>query len=599
MVGNEGWRAWAAQQSETRRSGDIIVCCAQSRNFAHLGAYYSANQAIRVFALEDSSREDETILLVTHALAKWSGSTKRGTHPVRLFISHAKVEHCGISGRTLAVALKQFVESRPAGQVFFDEVGIIGGEEFASSLEQQIDGATVIVLLTDKFSSRYWCGWEVATAKQKRCPVLVIDALHDGEPVSLGFLGKVPCLRWDAATDRQRNDPAMHRKIIAGALLETLRLMHESARALAVKALVFKTDPNIIATGTAPEMITLPEARAEEQTLVHPDPPLPRYELSAIRRQRRGLRLLSVTQALAGVDTNSTSPLQGIRVALSISDAPDQESNGITATFRDRLWAALNLHLILAGADVAYGGDLRTGGFTERLHDVARAADDAGRPLRVGSIHWYVGWPIAVRLSDAEKAAIPPAFRVHPLQQPPGFDPTHVPPPHPPVNMTAADHYAWTCAMTEMRGAMARECHARILVGGQFRAVSPWPGLLEEFETFIGKPIYLIGAFGGATRLLIDTLQGKIPSEFSSAFQDEEGKRKPLREYYETRVGVIDWAKRVQRIKSLDIDGLNNGLDRDENLHLFVTRDSTEMIALVLRGLGKVFARNSGLETRT
>ena len=161
----------------------------------------------------------------------------------------------------------------------------------------------------------------------------------------------------------------------------------------------------------------------------------------------------------------------------------------------------------------------------------------------------------------------------------------------PPDGTNPERHYAWTLGMRDMRLAMARECDARIMVGGQVRGVSPWPGLLEELETSAGKPLYLIGAFGGATRLLIDVLRGAPdPVELSAEFQDEGGKRAPLRAYYESRAGAVDWPGRLQRVRKLGVAGLKNGLTRDDNERLFQTRNLTEMIALVLKGLKACFA---------
>jgi hypothetical protein len=286
-------------------------------------------------------------------------------------------------------------------------------------------------------------------------------------------------------------------------------------------------------------------------------------------------------------------PLSGKRIALSISDSPDREANGLGKEIQERLWTGLATHLLASSAQLAYGGDLRKGGYTDQLRDLAQLAADAGRALPEKTVHWYVGWPISMQLTRAEQASFPAAFELHAEKIPPELDSARVKEPPPANDLVPEHHFAWTLGMRDLRQAMARDCLARVLVGGQMRAVSPWPGLLEEFQTFVGKPIYLVGAFGGATGAIIRALKGETPAEFTTAFQDEGGRRTALREYYEARVGQpgfehvrpLDWPGWLKQLHALGVSGLDNGLTEDENERLFVSRDLTEVIALIVKGL--------------
>lgn len=586
LVASDAWRDWARRQASSMGPRDLLLPCTITANFAHIGQPFDARHAIRLDFMPEVEREDGLVLLATHAIARWF------THPVRLFLSHAKAPNRGVSGRDLALHLKRFVESRPAGQVFFDEVGITGGDEFAETLEAELENAVVIVIVTDRFSSRYWCGWEVITSKERQRPLLVVNALEEGEPASFAYLGKVRTIRWHASTAASREDPAIHREIVAGALLELLRSTHEQKRLEVIRALILPGEP-VHVSGRPPEIATLPERSQDEKRtlLLHPDPPVPLYELTLIQRQRPDVDLASATQALAGCHTGA-QPLVGKRIALSISDSPDRESNGLSKQIQERLWTGLATHLLASGAQLAYGGDLRSGGYTEQLRDLARAAADAGRPLPPETIHWYVGWPISGQLTAKEKASFPTVFKLHLNERPSELDEARFALPSPP-DLVPEHRFAWTLGMRDLRQSMAQDCHARVLVGGQMRAVSPWPGLLEEFQTFIGKPIYLVGAFGGATRVIIRALKGESPVEFTMAFQDDSGKRTALREYYEARVGEpgfesvrpIAWTEWLKEIHQLGVRGLDNGLTRDENERLFVSRDLTEVIALISKGL--------------
>ncbi|WP_437854500.1 hypothetical protein [Sorangium sp. So ce363] len=593
MLASKAWREWAARQARAVRAVDLLLTCTVTPNFANLGALYSAKQAIRLDRVPEPDRENDLVLYATHAIARWFANRSGPPRAVQLFISHCKLPHGQVSGREAALALRQFIEARPAGKSFFDEVGISAGDDFESDLAAGFENAVVIVLQTDRFSSRYWCGWEVITAKTQKRPLLVVNALEEGEPSSLGYLGKLRTIRWDISTPEKLSNPAMHRTIVASALLELLRSEHDAATIEAVRSHVLKGELVEICC-RSPELPTLPDRRPDGSTffLLHPDPPLPRYEIALITRQRPDVRLTSVTQALAGCHAGG-APLAGKRMAISISDSPQSESHILDADARDRLWVKLSTHLLAAGAELAYGGDLRVKGYTEKLLDLARSAADAGRPLPAGVVHWYAAWPVAAALDVGARAKIPPAFELHEELRPKELDPARFPGPPPPNDLVPEHHFAWALSMRDTRLRMAKECHARILVGGQLRGVSPWPGLLEELETFVGKPIYLIGAFGGMARALIEALHDKNPAALTQAFQDENGTRALLREYYTSRAGTagfedvppIDLPGRVGRLNALGVRGLDNGLTDEENERLFVTRDTTEMIALVLKGL--------------
>ena len=591
LLAEPGWRAWAQRQWEARRPADLLLPVTFTGKFTNGGPAFQVPNAVRLDVRPPADHAGDLLLLVTHALARWFQGRPGAPRSTQLFISHAKAKLGNVAGRALAQKLKDFIDSRPAGDVFFDEVDISGGEDFAETLAQALDDASVIVLLTDAFSSRFWCGWEVVTSKEKLRPILVVNALEQGEVTSLAYLGKTPTIRWNAATPAEQDDPSMHRRIVAAALLEQLRLAHDVQHLGAIRKLAFPASTGVSIAARPPELATLPDRGPS--ILLHADPPLPQYELRLTKRQRPDLTFASAVQALAGSYAGAR-PLSGRRIAVSISDGPDRESRGFTVGSQERLWTRLATHVLAAGGQLAYGGDLRADGYAEQLLDLVRGISDTGQPLPAGVVHWYAPWPFSGQLTVQDKASLPSTFTLHPGAAPAelGNTASVASAIGPPDCTSPEDQYAWTLGLRDMRLAMARECDARIMVGGRFRGVSPWPGLLEELETSTGRALYLIGAFGGATRLLIDVLRGAPdPVELSAEFQDEGGKRAPLRAYYESRAGAVDWPGRLQRVRKLGVAGLKNGLTRADNERLFETRNLAEMIALVLKGLKACLAR--------
>lgn len=281
-------------------------------------------------------------------------------------------------------------------------------------------------------------------------------------------------------------------------------------------------------------------------------------------------------------------PLAGLRIALSISDGGDRSILGVDGAQQERLWARLASALITAGAELAYGGDLREGGYTRQLARLVEEAQAAGAQLPDGVIHDYLGWPLALA---ADTAGLPSAIRVHPLPMPHGLprDPDRYVPPD---SAVPDDHVAWALAMREMRIAMSRDCAARILVGGALHGVGPLPGVVEELLLDVGtRPIYLVGAFGGATRLLIRALLGDDPVELSEAFQRDGGRRSPIIAAWNAvaarraDLGRVDYEALVARLHELGVASLDNGLTDEENGRLFWSSDPFEITALILAGL--------------
>src|SRR5262249_8071947 len=89
--------------------------------------------------------------------------------------------------------------------------------------------------------------------------------------------------------------------------------------------------------------------------------------------------------------------------------------------------------------------------------------------------------------------------------------PAGVPPPCP---GEAEQRYFTARSLTAMRCEMNQHTRARVLLGGRaFGFEGRYPGLVEEAWLAMSgenpQPVYLIGAFGGASRAVIDALEGE------------------------------------------------------------------------------------------
>src|SRR5580704_1892715 len=96
--------------------------------------------------------------------------------------------------------------------------------------------------------------------------------------------------------------------------------------------------------------------------------------------------------------------LDGHTIALSISNSPDLAVLGLGKEHLEDAMTEIARHLIACGANLAYGGDLREGGFTELLFEIVnryRLNKDSERIL----VKNYLAWPVHTSMASAQIAA--------------------------------------------------------------------------------------------------------------------------------------------------------------------------------------------------
>src|SRR5712672_3379550 len=90
--------------------------------------------------------------------------------------------------------------------------------------------------------------------------------------------------------------------------------------------------------------------------------------------------------------------LKGSSIGISISESPDMGVRGFGKEHLDDAMTEIARHLIACGASLAYGGDLREGGFTELLFEIVnryRLNQDSERIL----VKNYLAWPVHASMS--------------------------------------------------------------------------------------------------------------------------------------------------------------------------------------------------------
>lgn len=544
------------------------------------------------FPSNRGQNSSELMIWLTHELCRFLNRPRPAApgavmspKPIRLFISHAKQD-----GVPLAERFRKAIADTPAA-VFFDSIDIAPGYDFGAEIESNIRESTLLVLQSDVYSSRPWCRREVLMAKKLHRPIMIVNAIEEDEKRSFPYMGNVPVIRWTGEN---------HQRIIGLALREHLRFLYYECRIAALRR-ARRIPKDALVLKRAPEILDFQNiaARAADGSggkalVIYPDPPLGAEE---------GLLLSAFGGDVAF--TTLTMPeektmLSGKTIGLSISESPDLHALGFDEMhLRDAL-IEFTRQLLARDATVAYGGDLRTGGFTQVLFDLVRAHNSSGTPEAFRPVHNYQAWPLHLKVDEDSEAELIKVGQLHRVPLP--YDLTQDPGLATNVFLTPdtrVNRYVWARSLTAMRERMNEQSDARVLMGGKVSGYTgKYPGLLEEAYLALraSKPLFLLGAFGGCTRAIIELVEGGNPEGLTLNFQTKDEAYKQLVEEYNSRAAAkpqlglepIDYESVSQAFRESGLANLRNGLDAEENRRLFHAVDPDEILYLVLKGLSNL-----------
>ncbi|HEV2706159.1 MAG TPA: TIR domain-containing protein [Pyrinomonadaceae bacterium] len=535
--------------------------------------------------------------------------------PPRLFISHAKRD-----AEDKAIELKSLVEMTPI-DTFFDRVDIAAGYDFTEEIRHNIRRSAVLAWQSDEYGSRPWCNIELITAKEHLRPIIVVLGVKSGEERSFPYLGNVRTIV------RTETNSA---EIIIAAVREYLRKLYTEGRFQSLsdagiiphtRFTLFRPPEPIDGAMlerksrvlSAHEAAAAPSSNARSEHVLYPDPPLGALELEVLSHLFPHLSFMTPATA-------EGKSLDGLKVALSLSESDNALDSGQSHIHLLAAMIEIARHLLCRGGIIAYGGDLRRReqyGFTRQLFQLVYAYKDTQRPP-LQRIKNYLAYHFAAELSRNEEASL---LELAQFEKPL------------PQNLAArfglqkgarrpvpddspSNRYIRSRCLTAMREAMTEETDARVLMGGRVSGhQGKYPGVLEEAYLYLRarKPLYLIGAYGGCTRLLIEAIREKRVGEaltrdfqmnnprlaiYQAADGSEQQARVPFAELeasylqheHDADIGErpINYEEVVGEFLRASVTDLNNGLTADENEELFITPDLDRIVFLLIKGLSEV-----------
>lgn len=288
--------------------------------------------------------------------------------------------------------------------------------------------------------------------------------------------------------------------------------------------------------------------------------------------------------------------LKGKTIGISISESDNLSELGYGVSHLKDAVIEIARYILVSGGKLAYGGDMRQGGFTELIFDLLAyyKADKTLQPYE--RFYSYLAYPLSTTLSIEKQAELRQNVSFKKIAPPKDL---YIADTNEFLKPDSSDNlYVWARCLTKMREEMEADCNARIFIGGRTKGFKgKCPGILEELLIAIEQkhPVYLVGAFGGITKDIIEALKGNNPDSFSDEyyFDDENYNKMFLLFNSKHEKDSINYAKYLSKLQNIGLNKIaeQNGLTPKENLRLTITPHISEMVYLILKGLTKCFTK--------
>lgn len=502
--------------------------------------------------------------------------TDKKNKKLKLFISHSKKELDHL-GEIKAKELRDFLRRDTKLDSFFDANDILDGYDFEKQIKANVEKSLIMILETNTYSEREWCRIEALAGKMNRVPGIVVSLVSGSVKRSFPYLGNVPIIRF--------NNNWVDAIIL---LLSTALNQYYQERLLTqIKNSIDPDDYCVLPF--APELLSL-SLIDNSKKILYPEPPLGTEEIQFLKTFDKGASFITPMQAFSHISKS----LKNKNIGISISDSKDMQMFGGDEDLLRDITIELSRHILIAGGKLVYGGDLRNQGYTELFADLSFQYGYSEKTDRDTKYFTnYFAWPIHLKLtktheSDFEHSRVS-VVKVDAPEECSSDTIKKFIPPNLPEN-----NYLWAKSLTKMRLQMEADVDARIILGGQINSFKgKYAGIIEEF--IISKrenhPIYLLGGFGGASKAIVDIIEGNLSETYLLENAILESSYMNFLEYYNERekTNPIDYSKVYIEILENGIGGLRNGLTDEENKILFHSTNVLEIVAMILKGLNNKF----------
>ncbi|MEO8147949.1 MAG: toll/interleukin-1 receptor domain-containing protein [Bacteroidia bacterium] len=181
--------------SDKRRVYPIAI----SKNAFNVSQKFSPINFIKVNQDTATTRQIKSPVL--HELCRLLMNMKRATDetdsltispPIKLFISHSKHDESKLD----AAKFRDYINSQTQLKTFFDTNDIAYGSNFGAEIKKAAHESALVVFQSDSYADREWCRVEVLEAKTAGCPIVIVNAVQQGEKRAFPCLGNYPSIRF-------------------------------------------------------------------------------------------------------------------------------------------------------------------------------------------------------------------------------------------------------------------------------------------------------------------------------------------------------------------------------------------------------------------
>ena len=577
MYCSDVWHNYIGQivKLQQEHADQVLIMCVELSKFSFdIGFGLSSKQFIRLnsYSIHDNWQEFQIRLFDN--LIRFI--KREELVKLRIFISHSKKDDNKI-GLQRAIEFRDYIRSKTKLDSFFDANDILDGQDFESQIKSNAAGemSLLVILNSNTYSEREWCQKEVLYAKRNKIPTIAVSLLDGEVKRSFPYISNIPYIRFkDNWGD------------VLALLLRTALDQNNQAKYLAN----LREELDEPVRHTFQILPFSPEAYSYvydelASNVIYPEPPLSKDELNVLTKIAGKDKLFLTPMQLLSQTVN----LNGMNVAISVSEAPDAEVLGYGTDMIKDLTVELSRHLLIAGAKMIYGGDLREGGYTELFSDMSLQYKNYQGDVDRDTFFFrnYFAWPIHLNFTTETRlqyinSRVEPVFVDCPEEY--SGDKSK---PIAPVNNENFHIYA--LSLLKMRKQMESESNARVILGGKTFGFSGFmAGIIEEYVQAMeaGHPVYLLGGFGGAASLLASLIRKE---KTVGDVKDEACKTSRYAEFmsYCQERSIDMGYDRLEAIVAGGIDGLKNGLTNEQNYILLQSTDVIEIVGLILKGLSQ------------
>jgi hypothetical protein len=264
---------------------------ALSQNAYHITSKISPINFIRIVNSGKNACGDEAEIShfkqikspILHELCRLLMNMKKATDeknsltispPIKLFISHSKHD----DSKLHALKFRDFINSQTQLKTFFDANDIAFGSNFGEVIKNAAKDkdSALVVFQSDSYADREWCRIEIIEAKLGGCPIVIVNAIQNGEQRVFPYIGNYPSIRYKD-----------NFKEIIDLTLE--QVLHNRYTSKFIDSLtdLYKIKANRI-LATSPELFNFIQLKKDLKNeekfglVVYPDPPLGSEEMEIL-----------------------------------------------------------------------------------------------------------------------------------------------------------------------------------------------------------------------------------------------------------------------------------------------------------------------------